>query len=79
MKIYRLEYCDKGALYEWHENDPCRLVGLFTNKEEAEQLQEKIKSLTYDDGVRLQYDCYMREIETDIIVDNIIKEDLKEE
>lgn len=78
MKIYRLEYCYKGALYQWHENNPCSLVGLFINKEEAEQLKEKIKSLTYDDSTELKYDCYMREIETDTIVDNILVKELKE-
>ena len=79
MKIYKLEYCYKGDMYQYHTNDPCSLVGLFTNKEEAEQLKEKIKSLTYDDGIRLKYDCYMSEIETDIIDDNIIKEQLMKE
>ena len=79
MKIYRLEYCDKGALNEWHQNDPCSLVGLFTNKEEAEQLQKKIESLTYGDDARLEYDCYIREIETDTIVDKILVKELKGE
>ena len=79
MKIYKLEYSYKGAIYQYHANDPCILVGLFTNKEEAEQLKEKIELLTYNDGVRLKYDCYLNEIETDIIVDNIINEQLKED
>jgi len=79
MKIYRLEYCYIGDMYQYHTNDPCRLVGLFTSKEKAEQVKEKIESLTYDDGVRLKYECYLYEIETDIVVDNLIKEQLKEE
>jgi hypothetical protein len=79
MKIYRLECCYKGALNQYHTSDPCRLVGLFTNIEEAEQLRKKIESITYDDSDRLKYDCYISEIETDTIVDKIVAKQLMEE